>query len=267
MVRSVVSKVMWVGRVTVFFVGLAVILAVVFGVASAAFGANGGNFILGSLNNTATAITKLTGNVSGGPALHVVNSNTASGSKALQLNVAQGKPPLAVNSTAGKATNLNADKLDGNDSSALGITTDHNRTVAFNCAVKNASNECGKIQVVVPTGKQYIVDVWSSINWAATGGSAAGIIEYCSAMNSGSGPQCITPFGEDNRDFIPFGEDESESSSGQTGVLGPGTYTFSTLVVPQTDSVSGFGAGGRPVITKVLVRDASNPGPTGVTVQ
>ena len=40
MIRSaVVSKVMWVGRATVFLVGLAVILALVFGTATAAFAA------------------------------------------------------------------------------------------------------------------------------------------------------------------------------------------------------------------------------------
>ena len=99
--------------------GLASMLALVFGMASTAFGANGGNLILGSLNNAATAITRLTGSVSGGPALHVVNTDTAPGSKALQLNVAQGKPPLAVNSAAGRATNLNADKVDGLDSASF----------------------------------------------------------------------------------------------------------------------------------------------------
>ena len=39
MVRSVLGKVMWVGRATVFLVGLAVILALVFGVATSAFAA------------------------------------------------------------------------------------------------------------------------------------------------------------------------------------------------------------------------------------
>src|SRR5919112_1388348 len=117
--RSVAKKVAWVGRTASMVFGLALVLALVFGMASTAFGANGANFILGSLDNTATAITKLTGSVSGGPALHVVNNDTAAGSKALQLNVAQGMPPLAVNSTAGKATNLNADKLDGLDSASF----------------------------------------------------------------------------------------------------------------------------------------------------
>jgi hypothetical protein len=114
MLRSTVSKVMWVGRATVFLVGLSVILAVVLGVASAAFGANNDNFILGVLNS-ATDTTKLNGNVSGGPALQVSNPNTAAGSRGLQVNVAEGKPPILVNPTAGKATNLNADKLDGKD--------------------------------------------------------------------------------------------------------------------------------------------------------
>ena len=119
MLRSTASKVIWVGRATVFLVGLSVILALVFGVATMAFAANGNNFVLGVLTNSATAITKLTGNVAGGPALQVANFKTEAGSKALQLNVAANKPPLAVNATAGKATHLNADQLDGVDSAAL----------------------------------------------------------------------------------------------------------------------------------------------------
>lgn len=118
MLKSTVSKALWVGRATSAVVGLAIMLALVVGVASAAFGANGDNFILGQLNR-ATAITKLVGNVAGGPALHVVNNKAEAGSRALQLGVAQGKPPLVVNPAAGKAKNLNADKLDGKDSTAL----------------------------------------------------------------------------------------------------------------------------------------------------
>jgi len=41
MLKGAVSKVMWVGKTTVFLVGLAVILALVFGVASMLLGANG----------------------------------------------------------------------------------------------------------------------------------------------------------------------------------------------------------------------------------
>lgn len=118
MAKSVVGRVMWVGRATVFLVGLAVILALVLGVASAAFGANGGNFILGVINS-ASDTTRLSGNVSGGPALHVTNPRTGAGSRALQLNVAENRPPIQVNATAGKAINLDADELDGKDSEQI----------------------------------------------------------------------------------------------------------------------------------------------------
>lgn len=119
MLRSTVGKVMWVGRATVFLVGLAVILALVVGAASTALGANGQALVLGSATNAATALTKLTGNVAGKPAVQIVNPNTAAGSQALQLLVAAGKPPLVVNPTAGKATNLDADKVDGKNAADL----------------------------------------------------------------------------------------------------------------------------------------------------
>jgi hypothetical protein len=112
MARSAFSKVMWVGRATVFMVGLAVVLALLFGVATTALGATGGNFILGQ-SNVASPVSRLVGNVAGGHALQVSNQSTETGSRALQLGVAEGKAPLAVNAMAGTATNLNADELDG----------------------------------------------------------------------------------------------------------------------------------------------------------
>jgi ABC-type dipeptide/oligopeptide/nickel transport system permease subunit len=51
---SILKNVLWVGRVTVFVAGLAVTLALVLGVATAAFGANGGNLILGRWINRGT---------------------------------------------------------------------------------------------------------------------------------------------------------------------------------------------------------------------
>jgi len=112
MLKNVRSKVAWVGRTASMVFGLALVLALLFGVATMAFAANGNNFILGSLKNAATQITRLTGNVSGGPALQVINPSTGTGSTALSLNVASGKTPMKVNSST-KVTNLNADQLDG----------------------------------------------------------------------------------------------------------------------------------------------------------
>jgi hypothetical protein len=97
MLRTAASKVMWVGRATVFLVGLSVILALVFGIATTAMGANGNPFLLGK-KNVATAVSTLV-REGPGPALKVV--------------VGANQPPLTVNASAGKATNLNSDKVDG----------------------------------------------------------------------------------------------------------------------------------------------------------
>jgi hypothetical protein len=117
MIRSALGKVLWMARATSTIVGLAIMLALVLGVASAGIGATGGNFILGKANS-AGAGSKLTASIAG-PALQLVNQSTTSGASALGLTVASGKPPLKVNAAAGKATNLNADRLDGLDSARL----------------------------------------------------------------------------------------------------------------------------------------------------
>jgi len=101
MVRSAASKVMWVGRATVFLIGLAVILALVFGAATTAIGATGGNFLLGQ-RNVADAISTL---VKKGPG------------PALSLVVEANQPPLKVNSQA-RVANLNAALAGRADSAA-----------------------------------------------------------------------------------------------------------------------------------------------------
>lgn len=103
MMRSAVGKVMWVGRATVFLVGFAVILAVLFGVTSMAFARDGQSFILGE-RNVAQSLSTLV-KTGAGPAL--------------SLQVGSGAP-LAVNSDR-RVANLNADRLDGLDSRDIGI--------------------------------------------------------------------------------------------------------------------------------------------------
>jgi hypothetical protein len=103
MLRNAASKVMWVGRATVFVVGLAVILALVLGVATAALGANGDFFRVGQ-SNFASAVSVL--DKSGaGPALRLLVDSGA---------------PLAVNSST-KVSNLNADKVDGKHATQIGV--------------------------------------------------------------------------------------------------------------------------------------------------
>jgi hypothetical protein len=79
-----------------------------------ALGANGQNLVLGSLNNAATAVTKLAGNADGA-ALQVVNPNAGTDDTALDLRVQAGEAPMRVNSNT-KVANLNSDTLDGKSS-------------------------------------------------------------------------------------------------------------------------------------------------------
>jgi hypothetical protein len=102
MLGSVIGKVMWVGRATVLLVGLAVILALLFGMASKALGDNGKPLILGKAANTASKITGLVKSGAG---------------PALRLRVDSG-PPLAVDS-ADQVLNLNADYVDGRSASSF----------------------------------------------------------------------------------------------------------------------------------------------------
>lgn len=95
--------------------GVAVMFALTVGLASEAFGANGGSLILGKAANVATSVTGLVGRVASGAALMVSNP---SGGPALELRVNAGKAPMKVNSS-GKVANLNADRLDGKDAGQL----------------------------------------------------------------------------------------------------------------------------------------------------
>src|SRR5215210_8475825 len=117
MLRSTASKLMWVGRATVFLVGLSVILALIFGVVTTAFGANGDSIILGKAANTATRMTGLVGNIADTTKAALSIRNTRGG-PALDLRVGSTTvspddvAPMTVNSTK-KVDNLNADRIDG----------------------------------------------------------------------------------------------------------------------------------------------------------
>ena len=103
------------GRATTFAVGLAVILAVVLGVAGTALAAVPGDpFRLGRINSI-DRLSTLVGTTANAM-LRVDNNGTG---PALSLEAGAGNPPLVVNVAAGKATNLDADELDGQDFSTF----------------------------------------------------------------------------------------------------------------------------------------------------
>jgi hypothetical protein len=139
MMRTAASKVMWIGKATIFLVGLSVILALIFGVASTAFSANGNPFLLGKKNVATTVSTLL--RKGAGPAL--------------KLEVASGQPPLVANAAAGKATNLNADKLDGQDVTQIGVNGLQRVEVespSNNTSPKQITASCPDGKVLVGTG-------------------------------------------------------------------------------------------------------------------
>ena len=108
MTKLVLSRVMLIGRATVFTVGLAVTLALMVGVATAALAAVPGDpFKLGRIN-TVNSLSTLNGSAST-PMLKVDNNGSGA---ALDLQVEPGKAPMKVNSNT-RVANLNADRLDG----------------------------------------------------------------------------------------------------------------------------------------------------------
>ncbi len=115
MIRSAVSKVMWVGRATIFMVGLAVVLFLTLAiVADAADARKRVPAIKKGVVNTVSSMTTLVGSIAN-PILKLDNNGTGT---ALQLEVGARKAPLTVNQDsgapeAGTATGLSADKLDG----------------------------------------------------------------------------------------------------------------------------------------------------------
>lgn len=118
MTKKIYKRAMGIARGTALTVGVAVMMALLLGVATTALAGTGvgARFQLGQ-TNTVNAITKLVGSVAG-PSLVIDNNSAGTGATALDLQVEPGKAPMTVNSEA-KVANLNSDKLDGLDSSSF----------------------------------------------------------------------------------------------------------------------------------------------------
>jgi hypothetical protein len=102
-------------------------LSLFFVLGGISYAATGDKFILGQ-SNTASSKSTLSAPIAD-KALTVTNSSTKPGAMALGLNVASGHPPFKVNSPT-KVANLNADKLDGQDSTAFGQVREFSHSIA-----------------------------------------------------------------------------------------------------------------------------------------
>ena len=154
MIRSAASKVMWVGRATVFLVGLTVVLAVVLGLASAALAGMGvgATFNLGK-TNTVNRLSQLVGSTDN-PMLRVTNKSTGTDATALTLQVQPGHAPMRVNSST-QVAGLNADQVDGQDVAQIGLNGIQRVEAASaenSVSSKQATASCPAGKVLVGTG-------------------------------------------------------------------------------------------------------------------
>jgi hypothetical protein len=155
-IRNAASKVMWVGRATVFLVGLAVILALVFGAAATALAGTGvgATFNLGK-SNTVNRVSSLVGSHAG--SMLVIDNNGTGTALDLRVGPSTATPtdnnvtPMRVNSQT-KVTNLNADEVDGLDSSTL-LEPRGYAHIADEGAIDSAYSSKGVNGVVIPDGQ------------------------------------------------------------------------------------------------------------------
>jgi hypothetical protein len=120
MVRTVFSRAWRVGRATALALGVAVVLALVMGVTSAALAGTG----VGAVFN-------------------------------LDLRVEPNRAPLTVNPTAGKATNFDADKLDSKDSTSFlssSVYTKQSSSEGVANGIKEADLDCDAGDVMLSGG-------------------------------------------------------------------------------------------------------------------
>jgi hypothetical protein len=181
----------------------------------------GGVFNLG-VTNTVNAITKLMGSVAG-PSLQIINSSTGTGATSLELRVAPDKPPLKVNRTT-KVTNLNADLLDGNESTQLApILRAQEDATAFGNTV-TGTTEVNSVPIEVPVDGVMMISGTVYVN----------SFEEVSAIDYILNPKV------DGSDATPFGWGAYHSASvnGAPGSRFTLSYTVSQPVSAGSHTVS-----------------------------
>jgi hypothetical protein len=140
------------------FTVLAVLAAITVTTTSTALAGTGvgGVFNLG-VTNTVNAITKLVGSVAGA-SLQITNNSTHPDATALSLNVKAGHDPLRVSSTS-KVERLNADNLDGIDSTAFG-RLDFTNAEAFTSILSgDGLKDLASVTITNPGNQSQLVEV------------------------------------------------------------------------------------------------------------
>jgi hypothetical protein len=197
------------------------------------------------IQNTSTAV--------GARALHLYSKGAASTAlvtnvgtgPALQLQVGAGRAPITVNADAGKAVNLNADKIDGIDGTALvrgtGVTVLANRMVLPN-------GQADVPLLTIPglgTLSSFCFTDFSStgIQWR---NSTPGVIDMWTNRNASDGLRAFLVNPETNFPVTVF-DAATGIVSGDTLVLGrgnnPGARTTATVTLAAYRSAPGAPCG------------------------
>ena len=241
MLRSAASKAMWVGRTTVAVIGLAIALAVVFGVATMALAAVPGDpFKLGQINSI-NRVSTLVGSVTG-PMLKVDNNG---GGPALRLEANSGKAPMVVNPTAGKATNLNADKIDGKDSAEVLplVRAQKDGSPAPSPTQTGSEATANTVSITAPTDGFLVI--WSSIHLATLTSSTDQYLISRALLDgtytTGIAGAKLRPGENDTQNFnvtLPVSAGEHTVTTVVTRTIGSGSWLFnyqnlSVMFVPK----------------------------------
>jgi hypothetical protein len=149
MAKTIFKKVVWLGRATTFLVGLAVILALIVGLTSAALAGTGvgAAFNLGKTNSV-NALSTLVGSTAN--SMLKVDNNGAGTALDLRVGPSTTAPdqktvaPMKVDSQA-KVTNLNADEVDGVDFPLSGSVNVDPPSVGAHSCVQSSVTIPGKL--------------------------------------------------------------------------------------------------------------------------
>jgi hypothetical protein len=176
--------------------------------------------VLGSMNMAGATTTLKSG--TNGAVLQLTNTNGTGGinARGLGITVPAGRPPMTVNSGV-KVTNLNADKLDGSNSSAFARGT--NITVLANRLVLSNGDTDVPLLILPGLGQ---LNGWcdgplgASIYWKNT--TSANVDVWTNAAVPGDGRlrAAIKPPGQEPR--VALWDTVNGSQFGDTLVLGQG---------------------------------------------
>jgi hypothetical protein len=133
------------------------LIALFVALGGAGMAATGGNFILGQANS-ATSTTSLSAPI-GGKALQLSNTSTNAGATPLGLTAALGHAPFTVN-TSTKVANLNADTLDGKDSTYFLPKTGK----AANSDKLDGIDSTGFVRAAVPATGALVGESWHEVS-------------------------------------------------------------------------------------------------------